>query len=247
MPRRYLLTGSALLLLLALLIQAPARLLAFTLAPGDVVASGYAGTVWRGSVDSLALPVSGRYWQLGRVQWRVSPWALFWLSAEIELAGRWGRQEGRAELSVSPWRGLHLREVAVEVDAQMVRLILPVNLGGRLELSGRNLRFSESGVSAGSGRLNWRRAHWSGYRSSQQLGDYVLEFQVEGEQRLAGRVSSLSGPVLAEGQVGLNGREYSLDLHLRSDTPLASEFRSALELAAVPEDQGYRLKFSAEL
>ncbi len=247
-PRYLLPVAAGLLLLLVLVLQqAPARLLAPALSERGVVASGFSGTLWRGGVASLALPVSGRYLQLGRVQWRVSPWSLLWLRPELNLESRWGAQRGRAELSASAWGGVLLHELDLVLDAGLSRLWLPVELRGQLELNGRELGWSESAIRSGGGSLVWRQAQWIGYRDAQRLGDYVLEFQVVGEQRLAGRVSSLSGPVSAAGQLIVDGRNYRADLQLRTDGPLSSEFLSALELVAAPTSQGYHLSFSADL
>jgi general secretion pathway protein N len=233
------------LFLFVLLANAPARIVGYVLADSGVVASGYSGTLWRGQMKSLVVPVSGQQLQLGAVDWRLSPWSLLLLNANTQFHTSWGRQKVSAELSLSPWRDMVLRDLELTVSARLVRLFLPVELRGMARLTAEQLELSQQGLEGGAGRLVWERARWVGNRNRQALGSYVLEFTVNGSNQVRGQVSSLVGPVIVEGDVELRGSEYDVDLKIRSEEGLSSELRSALELMAAATHSGYHVKFSS--
>ncbi len=235
------------LLVVALLMQAPARLLGFVLTPQGIIASGYSGSIWDGGVDSLLVPVAGQYVQLGKTHWQLSPWSLLILTARTDVHMQWGGQTLNAELQLSPWSDPILNQLELTANARLLRLFLPVELRGTAQLLASGVELSGQQITAGSGRLVWKRARWIGSNSRQQLGDYVLEFNVTGSNQVDAKVSSLSGPIRVDGSVGLNGSEYSVDLKLRTDLELSTEFRSALELMAAPTGDGYHIKFTTTL
>jgi general secretion pathway protein N len=239
------------------LVTAPARLLAASAPAGalglmlpaeQVVLQGFSGSIWSGSVDSAAVALADGYFQLGSVQWDLSPWSLLMLSPRADVEARWGRQTLLADVSYSPGGKLRLRDTSVNVPARLIRQWLPVQLQGSLNLLTGDLSLRDLRPEAGSGRLVWKDARWIGVNSSQDLGDYVLEFEVHGEQQLAGKLSTLSGPLQATGEVALDlvQQQYSVNAELLSETAISSELGQALELVAEPIESGYRVELSGK-
>jgi hypothetical protein len=234
------------LLLLILLITAPARLLGYALPAQHFQVQGLAGSLWQGQAASAAIALPGGWLRLGEIHWRLSPWSLLLLSADLELEANWGQQRLAAELSISPAGDIEFRETSASFSANLVKQWLPVQLDGVVQLQIPAMELRAGVPVSGAGRLVWQRASWTGVRGSQALGDYVVEFEVPAQHQLSGVISTLSGPVQAAGTVSLQGREYSLDVRLESQQGFNSEIASALQLLAEPIEYGYQLKFSSE-
>lgn len=232
--------------LVILLVTAPARLLDIFLPAGQLNLQGYQGTLWRGHASSSSLAVAGGWLQLGELEWKLSPLSLLILSPRVQIESRWGRQTVVADLQISPTGNLQLRDSSLSFSAALVKQWLPVALSGTLELLLVEMQVRDGMPVAGQGRLVWRDALWIGNRGSQALGDYVLEFTVEAEQRVRGTVITLSGPVQVEGSFEVEGRSYSVDATLSAEQGFDPELGSALELLAAPVDGGYQLTFSSE-
>jgi general secretion pathway protein N len=235
-----------LLFLLILLITAPARLLAYWLPGQQFQIQGLAGSLWRGRAASAAIALPGGWLQLGEVKWQLSPWSLLLLSADMELEAEWGQQRLDTGLSLSLAGDIELRETSASFSARLVQQWLPVQLDGQVQLQIPAMEIREGEVLSGAGQLVWQRASWTGISGSQALGDYVVEFEVPATQQLTGSISTLSGPVQANGEISLQGREYSVDVRLESERGFNSEIASALQLLAAPLEHGYHLKFSSE-
>ncbi len=232
--------------LVILLVGAPARLLDVFLPAEQVKLQAYNGTLWQGSAGSASLGVPGGWLQLGKLEWKLSPWSLLLLSPRIQFESRWGRQMVVADVQISPTGHLQLRDSSLSFSAALVKQWLPVALAGTLELLLVEMQVRDGMPVAGEGRLVWRDALWIGNRSRQALGDYVLEFTVEAEQQLHGTVTTLSGPVRVEGSFEVQGRSYSVDARLSTEGDFDPELANALQLLAAPVDGGYQLTFSSE-
>ncbi len=238
---------AATVFVIALLVTLPARLLGYVMTGSGLIASDYSGTLWHGRAGSLALPVLGQYLQMGATQWRLSPLSVVMLSPAFTISSVWGSQLLDARGSVSPWGGVAIEELELAIDAGLARLIAPVKLSGDMTVLAQDLRVRQNALIGGTGQLVWRAANWQGNRSRQELGDYVLEFDITGHHSVDGKVSTLSGPVFVEGRLKMVGNTYSVDINLRSDVALSREFRSALELMAAPSEDGYHLKFATRM
>ncbi len=233
--------------LVVLLISAPARLLGYFLPAETLSLQGFEGSLWRGSAASGQVAAGPGKLQLGRVEWDVSVHSLLLLTPRIRFTSQWGGQSVRADVSVSPTGVLRLRDTRVVAPAAMIRHWLPVQLGGEVDLVLDDLRLAGATPREGAGFLTWKNAYWIGNNSSQLLGGYRLDFEIDEQGMLQGVVKTLSGAVSAEGAVALNGRQYSVDLQLRARRGFGEEISNALQLMAAPVDGGYHLKFSSEI
>jgi general secretion pathway protein N len=234
------------LLLLVLLITAPARLLGHFLPQQQIQAQGFSGSLWHGQAASVAIALPGGWLQLGEVEWRLSPWSLLRLSLRLDLESSWGQQRVQTDISLSPAGSIYLRETSASFSASLIQQWLPVQLDGTLELLIPAAELRDLIPVSGAGRLVWRQASWTGASGSQSLGDYVVEVEIAAEKKLSGVITTLSGPVQVQGSVSLQGRSYAVDVQLRADQGFGREFSNALQLMAAPVDDGYQLKFNSE-
>jgi hypothetical protein len=234
------------LLLLILLMTAPARLAGYWLPEQQLSLQGFSGSLWQGQADRAAVAVSGGWLQLGEIEWHLSPWSLLWLSPQVELKAQWGQQLIDASISVSPTGRIELEQTSVTFSANLVQQWLPVQLGGSINLLVPNMELEQGLPVSGEGRLVWQRASWTGNSGSQLLGDYVVEFKVEADQQFSGAISTLAGPVQAAGTASLQGRSYTVDVQLKSEQGFNKEISNALQLMAAPVENGYHVKFSSE-
>ena len=82
----------ALLLLISLVLSAPARLVGLVLPGEQIVMQGFNGTLWRGFASRCLLRTESGMLHLGAVSWELGPLSLLTLSPRLTLDARWGRQ-----------------------------------------------------------------------------------------------------------------------------------------------------------
>lgn len=234
------------LFFLMLLVTAPARLASWLVPAEQVYLGGLDGTIREGRAATAAVAVPGGWLRLGRLHWHLSEWSLLMLSPRLQFESQWGQQRLKGLLSVAPTGTLKLHQLDSRFAAELVRQLLPVQLRGEFSLLANNVVIRNGAPEAGRGRLLWQRGLWLGNSSSQALGDYLLEFTIDGPMQARGKVSTLQGPVQVAGTVALSERRYAIDLSLRSESGFGPELGSALQLMAAPVENGYQLSFSAE-
>lgn len=247
--RRVLVGLLALCLLLVLLVaSAPARLLAWVLPPEHVLASGYTGSLWSGSVAWLQIATPAGPLHLGRVDWSLSPLSLLRLAPALTLDSHWGEQRISGHLRLHGGRDLTLSRVSARVDAGLLRQLAPLQLAGTLNLQLARLVLHDGQPQAlEQGRLVWESARWNSPRGPIPLGSYVLEAAQVGDQTLRGEVLTLQGPVRAAGELQWSDGSYSIALRLDSEGAWDPLLQESLALLATPDGDGYRLQLSGRL
>lgn len=236
------------LLLLLLAASAPARLLAWVLPPEQVLASGYTGSLWSGSVARLQVATPAGPLHLGRVDWSLSPLSLLRLAPALTLDSRWGEQRLSAHLQLRGRDELTLSRVSARVDAGLLRQLAPLQLAGTLNLQLARLVLRDGQPQdLEQGRLVWESARWNSPRGPIPLGSYVLEATQAGDQSLRGEVLTLQGPVRAAGELQWNDGSYSIALRLDSEGAWDPLLQESLALLASPEGDAYRLRLSGRL
>ena len=235
------------LFLLLLVLTAPAYLLGYFLDDRQIRMSGFSGTIWNGRASSAAIAVDRGWVQLGQVDWALSQVYMLMLSPTADVTAVWGQQRLQSNVQLSPSGRLRLRSVDATFSAALVKRLLPVSLLGRLNLQAPELILENGLPSLGSGRLIWQQAFWRGSRGAQPLGDYELTFSVPGPGQANGRLTTLSGDLRIEGEFALDGRQYTLDTRIRNRGKMDQELADALALMAIPTEDGYKLKFTAEI
>lgn len=231
----------ALLLVVNLVVSAPARLLS-RVVPGDqLLLRGLSGTVWRGSASSMLLRLPQGYLQLGAVRWSLQPLSLMLLAPRVSLHSEWGNQIFTGELVLRGQRDLDLLDLEAQVSAGLLAHFAPVALDGLFTLQLAQLQLRDGLPYSGEGRLVWQNAGWQSPRGLVALGTYALDFKQPPGAALDGQVLTLSGPLQANGSGQLRERHYQVDILLGSDDELDEQLRNMLSLIAVPEGDDFRI------
>lgn len=237
-----------LVLLIALVATAPARLLPQLLPAGQVRMAGVSGTLWRGAASRCLLRTSAGHLQLGQLEWRLRPLSLLALAPTVEFQSQWGEQHASGVATVYGARDIGLRDVDARVDASLLRQLAPVAVDGQFALLAQRLRLKDGLPVGAEGRLVWEHGAWNMPRGRMPLGSYALAFEQPDETApLTGEVLTLSGPVQAEGNVRLEGRAYALDLRISGEQGLDPALSQALSLMARPDGEAFQLEVQGAL
>ena len=234
-----------LLFLAILLATAPARLLNQVLPPEQIVLAGVQGTLWRGNASRCLLRLPQGYLHLGAVEWSLDPLSLLMLSPRLSFASNWGGQRVEAQLRLRGQRDLDLRNLEMQVDAELVQQFAPLAVDGMLSAEFAELALRDGLPYSARGRLVWQEAGFQSPRGRIPLGSYAVDVEQAPGAALRGEVITLGGDLLVEGRVELRNRNYSIDLTLRGDGPLDNELNNALAVMAAPQGDGYRLSLES--
>jgi general secretion pathway protein N len=235
------------LLLVILLIFAPARLLGLFL-PADVaVMQGFGGNLWRGSAARTVVAVGQHYVNLGSVEWQLAPLSLLTLAPTVTLESRWGKQILSGQITLRGRNSVDIKDLDATVSAQLVRQFSPFLIEGDFMVQETVLSIRDGLLASGEGRILWRNAAWLSHQGSRPLGSYALEFQQQPGQALLGEVSTVSGPVKAAGELELLGRSYAVDITLDSANGLDAPLQETLSLFARPVGDAYRIQLNGAL
>ncbi len=234
---RRLLLALAVLLLLAVVVQWPARELPALTGMDElgVRAERWNGTIWRGEVTGLSL----RGVRLGTLTWQVSAASFLTLSPALrfELAGPELRAQGAVETSLTADR-IEATDVMLEAPAAWLQHVLQqpfLQLGGRLVAELRAVRFGDGLLRGLEGTTRWTDATVRGNIEA-ALGDLVIQWSDTGSGAV-GALTDTGGPLGANGMVTIDAESYRVDVALRApaaDVPL----RQALELFGRPDASG---------
>lgn len=236
-----------LVLLCVLVVSAPARLLPLFVSGGQVALQGLGGTLWNGNASRAMLATDAGYLHLGRVEWRLKPLSLLWLSPTLAIDATWGGQHLRGELRRSPAGNLRLRDAEGNIGAVLLSEFLPVRLDGELSVQLQELLLREGLPQRLTGRLVWQGAGWQSPRGMRPLGSYAVDIETLEDDRIVGQVVTLSGEVNAEGELRWREGEYAVDVLLRGTGLQDPQLRQALQLMASPEGEGFRVRLDGSL
>ena len=231
----------ALALLVYLLASAPARLL-LSVVPGEgLILQGVRGTLWNGQASRVLLATGNGWLHLGATQWQLRPLSLLLLSPELAIESQWGRQTVEGDLKLYSEEEFALRGVQVSVDAALLRQYLPVGLEGDFSLQFEKLLVRNEALEEAVGRVVWQNGGWVSPQGPRQLGSYAVDLSTPEPGVIQGQVISLAGDLEAQGEVGLQGPQYSIDVVLSGQGLEDAQLRQALQLAAAPEGGDFRV------
>jgi general secretion pathway protein N len=236
----------AALVVVVLLISAPARLLALVVPSQQLVLQGYEGTLWRGSAARCLVRAGHGYVHLGRIDWQLSAFSLLTLSPRLTLASQWGSQQFSGELTLHNSTSIDINNAQGRVQAQLLRQFMPLMIDGEFSLQLQQLRIKDGLPYAGAGRLVWEDASWLAYGGARALGSYALDFEQSKGQTLVGEVVTIAGPLEVAGNLQLEGRDYTVDVLLAQSDALDEELQQALSLIAQPVAAGYRIELQGQ-
>lgn len=237
---------AVLLFLIVFTVSAPARLLHLFVPAEQVLLQGLSGTVWRGTASSVQVRLPQGFFHLGQVQWQLKPLSLLTLSPRVVLESEWGNQSLSGDLVLRGQRDLDARELALQFNAPLLTNFAPVALDGVFNLQLSGLRLRDGLPERAEGSLAWNGAAWRSPRGLVPLGSYTMEFRQPPGEALRGEVMTLAGPLQAMGFAELNGRQYTVDILMGSDSALDPQLEQMLTLIATPEDTNYRVRVDGE-
>ena len=237
----------ALLLIVTLLITAPARLLDRVVPAELVILRGLSGTVWNGSASGVLFRLPQGYFQLGAVEWSLHPLSLLTLSPHLAFTSKWGRQTVAGEVILRSQQDLDLFDLELQLAANLLGRFAPVAVDGFFTLQSEVLQLRNGLPYSGKGRLVWNNAGWNSPRGLVPLGSYALDFEQPEGGPVEGDIITLSGPLQANGSLQLQQGHYEVDVQLRSDTALDAQVRQMLSLIAQPDGEGFRLNLAGDL
>ena len=145
-----------LVLVLAMIVQAPASLLKKALPPNlPVTVTAWGGTLWNGQLD----------WQQGTLQgqldWHLRPWQLLLghVSADVDVAGD-VQLQGRVGIGAGgSWL---VQDMNGSLPGVLARPVLPAGWDLPGTLTARELSLGRSGLHRGSWRAVGGALHWQG-------------------------------------------------------------------------------------
>ena len=231
----------ALLFVANLVVTAPARLLS-AVVPGDQLQlHGLSGTVWHGSASGMLLRLPQGYLQLGAVHWWLRPLSLLRLAPHLNLESTWGNQTVAGELILRGKRDLDVRNLEVNVAANLLGRFAPVAVDGMFNLHIEHLQLRNGLPYSAKGRLVWQDGSWKSPRGPVPLGSYAMDFDQAPGAAILGQVLTLSGPLQASGSLQLQERHYNVDIVLGGEGTADPQLQQMLSLIAAPEDGGFRI------
>jgi hypothetical protein len=236
----------ALLLLVSLVLFAPARLVGLVLPAEQIAMQGFSGTLWHGSASRCLVRTGSGLLHLGAVSWSLKPFSLLTFSPRLTLDARWGRQRVSGAVVLRGDRDVDLHDFEATVAADLLRQVAPVALGGNISAGFTRLVVRDGMPVGGEGRLVWQDGTWSSPTGQLTLGSYAVEFVDAGSGQLRGDVITLAGPVEAAGEVELDGQAYRVDVLVGGKRALDPRIGQALALIASPENGGFRLQLDGD-
>lgn len=232
---------AALLLLVILVVSAPARILTAFVPGQQLILQGVSGTVWKGVSSRALVAVEGGYLHLGRLSWSLSPGSMLLLRPTVEVHSQWGSQRINAVVTYRPSGNMELTAVDALVPAALVRQFVPLQLSGEFAMQLSWLDIVDGLPVAGEGRLVWSNGGWTSPSGERSLGSYAIDFAPSANASMVGAVMTLSGALEASGGVSLDGRDYAVDIVLTGSGLDDPQLKRALQLIAIAEGESYRV------
>ena len=236
---------AAALIIILFITRAPASLMGFALPPA-VMATGFSGTVWKGAVAHVEIPLQSRPFALGRITWKLNPIGLLWGDL-IRVKSDWGNQ--RVDVTASPALNgsLQLNETELRIDLGWLRELLPLYVGGQLRADIESLSITANGTPTSvNGRLVWENAAWRAIGGDVSLGSYAVDITTT-DAGIRASVITLKGALQVDGAVTIAGDNYRVMANLSGPAARNEAFQQAIALLAVPTSSGYRIELSGTL
>lgn len=243
-------TRRSTLILLGLLIcffvgQAPARLVGVLL-PERLALDAVSGSLWTGKAARGVFQLDGGSLILGRVSWQLSPLSLALLQPTITISVDWGGQQLAGAVTRKLAGTVVVRDFYASFDSGLVRQFLPLYIGGRVIADFSEIAIASNQVLSLDGELVWESAVWAAAAGDVPLGDYQLVVS-DNKDALQGRVTTLSGALIAAGDVVVAASNYKIDLDLSGPATRDPELANALQLLAVPSATGFDMVIEGRL
>ncbi len=245
MSRVRIFAGIGVLLLALLIQQFPSRVVA-SLLPQNVKLEGVAGTLWQGTAARAAVIVDGKRFVLGRLSWRLEPLSVLTLSPAAHVSSVWGSQRFDGRVSLGLGGTASLEDVSLQLDVRFLRNLLPLYVGGQIQVTVPEALIDNRQLSAIEARIVWQDGVWAARQGDVALGNYALD--VSGSDgAVTGSVITLSGPLVVAGDLALEGRDWQVDFEISGPAVANEGLRPSLMLFGVPNDKGFDVVLDGQL
>jgi len=228
-----------------LITRAPASLMGFAIPP-TVNATGFSGTVWKGAVAHVEIPLQSRPFAMGRFTWTLNPAGLLWGDL-IRVKSDWGSQ--RIDVAARPALNgsVQVNEAMLRIDLGWLRELFPLYVGGQLKTDIESLSIAADGTpTSANGRLVWENAAWRAIGGDVSLGSYAVDVTTT-DAGIRASIITLKGALEIDGSVTIVGDNYRVVANLSGPTARNEAFQQAIALLAVPTGSGYRIELSGTL
>ena len=248
--RRWLALAWLIVLVVALIMAAPARVLNHVLPASIIVLHSVSGSVWNGQAAGCLIRMPGGFLQLGQTHWTVSPLSLLLFAPSVSVKSQWGKQRLRANLTYRGADHLRASDVEARIDAGLLQAFLPVSLDGTLAVNMASAEIKQGMPLSVVGRVVWEDAAWLSPQGAIPLGSYAVDSR-QVDRELQATILTITGPLQADGLIKLSRKDdiasYDLALELGSEGGMNPQLQEALSLLASPTDTGYRLVLQGQL
>jgi general secretion pathway protein N len=226
--------------LLLVISRIPASAVSWFL-PSAVGMTGLSGTLWSGQALRSWWGFADQHIVLGRVEWQIEPWRMFW-STPLSFNSEWGGQRLEARLAYLPGGHIRLTDAYLNFDTQMLRALLPFYIDGRfsgrfwvVELEGKQVRRA-------SGKALLDGAVWTAKSGDIPLGSYHLDVDSGlADGVVVGVMKTLGGSLQLAGEVTLRPNAYQISLQAAGPVAVDDSFRGAVAMLATPTSTGFTI------
>ncbi len=230
------------------LVKMPARAITLML-PDTLQLEGFSGSLWQGHAARARFFFGDKAFHLGRLSWNMSPATFLIFTPSLDLHTRWGTQTADLRLQLTP-STIKLSEIDATLDVRFVRQLVPLYAGGLLLVDLDYLQIARDRAPQIGGSIMWEQAVWTARGRDVGLGNYKIVFDASSESQLGptvGKITTASGALVAKGQVTLSSDKYGVEVALSGPAMENNALRDALQLMAVPSEEGLLIEISGEL
>ena len=149
------------IVLVLIVISAPARLLGLLVPADRLILQGFSGSLWQGSAARCLVATGNGYVHLGSVTWQLSPLSLLQLSPSLAFESRWGSQHISGQVTLRNSGDFEFHELQASVSSQLLRQFAPLMIDGSFSIEFPHLRIREGLPYTARGRVLWEGAQWN--------------------------------------------------------------------------------------
>ncbi len=231
---------AAVLLLVFLIIQAPARFVINKVMPANAALRlhNIHGSLWQGRADVVTDSLT-----LHNVQWTVKPMQLFLGRLQINLAVDDGDLQLTSTAQIAFNGAVTLRDTSGALPAAQLNRFLPMKglqLSGDMQFDLAEVMVQQQQLQQLSGMVQWREAAVKTPMGATELGAYRVDLIREASGAITGDVQDLGGVLDLQGKLVLVNQTVSFNGSVKRELPdhVARFFRM------FARDNGARLEFT---
>ncbi|MBD1576005.1 type II secretion system protein N [Vibrio sp. S11_S32] len=218
--------------------------------PRNVKLQGVSGTIWEGSVQQLEVERQ----QFGSLYWDFEPSHL--LMAKVQFKVRFGQNSelklaGKGDVGVGfsgAYANNFVASVPIDKLVQQLKLQVPVDLSGRLELSLRHFNYAQPWCESGDGNLVWTQGQIDSPIGSITPGPVIANLSCK-QQVVDAKGKQNSEQVSSQFSINLNKKsQYKLTAWFKPGAKFPESMGKQLRWLGKPNGEGqYPFTFSGKL